>query len=407
MSSPTVLLRPGEPFEAALGALAASGNLPPFGPAQQAFAAALSRALVGDAATRAHPELVALGYWLRPAHQQRLGLAAGMDSPGARALPRGLVFHVAPANVDSLFAYSWMLSMLCGNRNVVRLSSQEGPQSRALLGLLGRLFAAPEWQAIASRTLLLRYGHELAISERLSAACDLRVIWGGDHTVQTLRRLPLPPHATEMCFPNKLSLAVLQADSVAAADDAVMRRLATALHNDAYWFDQMACASPRLVVWVGSDAHTRAVAASRLWTALARELEQRQAGIEASAALDKRIAADRLALAEPGVHIVNDDPRITRVELPTPAWHDELHCGAGLFHECQVPELAGLLPLLSRRVQTLVHHGFSADEWHVFLQRHLPPGIDRIVPLGEALNFDRLWDGLDLRAGFLRQVVVR
>lgn len=407
MTPPTLLLRPGEHFDAALGALGTSSNLLPFGAVQQAFASALARALVSDGATRAHPELVALGYWLRPAHQQRLGLASGMAEPGAQAMPRGLVFHVAPANVDSLFAYSWMLSMLCGNRNVVRLSSQEGPQSRALLAVIGRLFALPEWQDIASRTLLLRYGHELAISERLSAACDMRVIWGGDHTVQTLRRLPLPPHATEMCFPNKLSLAVLNAESVAAADESLLRQLATALHNDAYWFDQMACASPRLVVWVGDSADTSTAAASLLWTALARELDQRQAAIEASAALDKRVAADRLAMAEPGVRIVNEDPRITRIWLLRPAWHDELHCGSGLFYECQVSDLAGLLPLLSRRVQTLVHHGFPAAAWHEFLQRHLPPGIDRIVPLGEALTFDRVWDGLDLRAGFLRQVVVR
>jgi hypothetical protein len=407
MTPPTLLLRPDERFEAALGALCGSSNLPPFGAVQQGFASALSRALVSDAATRAHPELVALGYWLRPAHQQRLGLVSGPAQPGTLALPRGLVFHVAPANVDSLFAYSWMLSMLCGNRNVVRLSSQQGPQSRALLALVARLFAAPEWQDIANRTLLLRYGHEQAISERLSAACDLRVIWGGDQTVQTLRRLPLPPHATELCFPNKVSMAVLQASSVAEADDALMRRLATALHNDAYWFDQMACASPRLVVWVGDSADTRAAAAARLWAALARELDQRQAGIEASAALDKRLAADRLALAEPGVRIVDEDPRITRVWLPTPGWHDDLHCGAGLFHECQMSDLAGLLPLLSRRVQTLVHHGFPAAAWHEFLQRHLPRGIDRIVPLGEALSFDRVWDGVDLRAGFLRQIVVR
>jgi hypothetical protein len=112
-------------------------------------------------------------------------------------------------------------------------------------------------------------------------------------------------------------------------------------------------------------------------------------------------------MAEPGVRIVDEDPRITRVWLPAPAWHDDMHCGAGLFHECQVSDLRGLLPLLSRRVQTLVHHGFPATAWHEFLHRHLPPGIDRIVPLGEALSFDRLWDGLDLRAGFLRQVVVR
>ena len=38
--------------------------------------------------------------------------------------PRGLVFHVPPANVDTIFVYSWALSALAGNPNVVRISSR-------------------------------------------------------------------------------------------------------------------------------------------------------------------------------------------------------------------------------------------------------------------------------------------
>ncbi|MFC6804089.1 acyl-CoA reductase [Deinococcus caeni] len=40
-------------------------------------------------------------------------------------MPRGLVFHVPPANVDTIFIYSWLMSVLAGNRNVIRLSSRE------------------------------------------------------------------------------------------------------------------------------------------------------------------------------------------------------------------------------------------------------------------------------------------
>src|SRR5229473_1854189 len=51
------------------------------------------------------------------------GLARRLLTPGGvRRFPRGLVFHVPPANVDTIFVYSWALSALAGNRNVVRIS---------------------------------------------------------------------------------------------------------------------------------------------------------------------------------------------------------------------------------------------------------------------------------------------
>ena len=35
-------------------------------------------------------------------------------------LARGLVFHLAPANVDVLFAYAWLMSVLAGNRKMMQ-----------------------------------------------------------------------------------------------------------------------------------------------------------------------------------------------------------------------------------------------------------------------------------------------
>ena len=55
------------PDQLDLPALQAMADLPPFGRLQLDFTAALSRALTTLPAARAFPELVALGYWLRPA----------------------------------------------------------------------------------------------------------------------------------------------------------------------------------------------------------------------------------------------------------------------------------------------------------------------------------------------------
>lgn len=386
--------------------LVAIDNLPPFGQAQLGFAAQLAKALFASTAVRAYPELVALAFWLRPANLKRTIDAFVTRQGDAVHLPRGLVFHVAPSNVDTIFVYSWFLSLLCGNRNVIRLSSNESPQTTALLAVLDELLSLEKWRAISRRTLIVRYGRDAAISAMLSAACDVRVIWGGDETVKTFRAFTLNPRATELAFANKFSMSVLEARTVAETQDEALRQLATAFHNDVYWFGQMACSSPRMLLWLGDQADTVA-AGRRFWPALQAELNRRGVSITAADHMNKEVTADALAIEQTSVQIETPDPRITRVWLPELSLYDDLHCGAGLFHEARIDTLDALAPLLSRKVQTISYFGMTPTQWNEFLRRTVPAGIDRIVPMGHALDFEPIWDGQDLLQSFLRQVTVQ
>jgi len=133
--------------------------------------------------------------------------------PAGRYLPlsRGGALHFAPGIVDTIFLYFALLAILTGNRNVVRISSRPSPQIDLLMEVLNQLFADPAHDAVANQLLIVRYGHDDLITAALSAVCDLRVIWGGDQTVQTIRALPLRPRARDVNFPNRRSLATLSA----------------------------------------------------------------------------------------------------------------------------------------------------------------------------------------------------
>lgn len=403
--APAAIVAPALMSDTDIDALALRGNLPLHGALQVEFAAALSRALTHAAAARAFPELVALGYWLRPAHLRRLLDAAASAQSRTLRLPRGLVFHIAPGNVDTIFVYSWLLSLLCGNRSIVRLSSRASPQAALLQGLLSDLLADPAWRPVRERVAFVRYGHDDTLTARLSALCDLRVIWGGDRTVQAVRALPLPPHATELCFADKFSLTVLRASHVAALAPPAQAALAQALASDSFSFAQMACSSPRLVLWQGSMADTEA-ARSRLWPLFDAAARRHADVIGAAERLNKRIHADLLAM-DVAVRIEPVAGPVQRVWLQRPAVHADLHCGGGLFHESRIDSLADLAPLLSRRVQTLSQAGYSRDDWVDFVQQQAPRGIDRIVPVGQALDFAPVWDGHDLWQAFTREVDLR
>lgn len=227
----------------------AARSAPPFAPERLAFVHALGRCIMNSREARAMPELVALGFWARPASVRQMIPAE--DGSGLIRLARGLAFHIAPANVDTIFVYSLLLSVLAGNRNIVRISTKESEQTALLLRLIGEALAQAD-PATRDSLAIVRYEADRATNDYLSSLCDLRLVWGGDATVATLRESPLAPHATELNFPNKLSGAVIDAAGwLALADrDEQARRFA----NDALWFGQQACSSPRFVFWRGDEA---------------------------------------------------------------------------------------------------------------------------------------------------------
>ena len=110
--------------ESQLTRIVASGTLLPFNTCVIDFIDTLSKAVLLDDIMRRLPEMAAVAHWMRKAHLLELR-AAFERMKGERIwLARGVALHFAPANVDSIFVYSWFISMLIGNGNVVRLSER-------------------------------------------------------------------------------------------------------------------------------------------------------------------------------------------------------------------------------------------------------------------------------------------
>lgn len=387
-------------------AAAAQASLKPFAPVLTGFVAELSRQLLGNPGVRRHPELVALGYWMRPASVRRIVDRFLSRLDHAVAAPRGLVFHIAPSNVDTIFVYSWVLSLLCGNRNVVRLSSRSTPQLELLLQTIDACLALEAYADVASRISVVRYEHADSITGALSARADTRVIWGGDQTVQAIRRIPLPPTANEVAFANKLSLAVLDGMHWKGLDDAARDALAQRFANDAYWFAQAACSSPRALLWHGSLPPPADV--DDFWRRVLRASDAIPGDFLAVDAVNKLVSADQVAAELEASFLPTPDNRLTRVGIRidqlASVLDRDVHCGAGLFFEASLPRLADLVPALSRRVQTLSHAGLEPAALVEFLSSGPLPGIDRAVPFGQALDFSPVWDGFDFFEVLTRRV---
>ncbi len=381
-----------------------TSTLRPFSEELLGFVDRLSQALLKDSRVRKFPELVALAFWMRRSNLIRLKNQS-FDA-GRIQVARGTVFHIAPANVDTIFVYSWFLSLLCGNRNIVRISSKTSPQVELLLDVMEQILVQNLSLQVRESSLVVNYGHEESISKTFSACCDLRVIWGGDSSVQQIRQVPIPATACEMTFASKFSLSVIDAKSIIDASRGELLRWAELFYRDTYWFGQMACSSPRMLLWYADNPGSAQHARERFWVAVDNQVSK--AGVQWDIAdyVNKRVAVDSLAIQADVRVVVSSQNDSTRVWLNTPALYDEWHCGSGLFHEAQVSSLNDLLPILSRRVQTITYIGVPKTAWSEFLNNNSVAGIDRIVPVGRALDFNAVWDGYDMPRMFMREITI-
>ncbi len=383
--------------------------LRPFSADAVALLAHVSRRLLSDVEARRHPDLQALGFWLRPAGLARLGETfAGREGGGRLLVPRGLAFHVPPANVGTLFAYGWALSLLAGNVNVVRLPGRGAAEQGVLLRVIGAALEETGTD-VRQASRFVRYGHDDAISGALSVAADVRVIWGGDATVRHFRALPVNPRGVDVVFPDRFSWALLAADAVLAADEARLARLAEGLARDVFWFGQKACSSPRLLVWCGAPEDC-ARAAARLFPLVGAEGERLNAAAQdVGGHLARHLFLHQAALDLP-VTAVETTGALAVLRLPPDVAAEALkgpHAGGGVVYDVRVPTLAAAQRLVGPRDQTLVHFGLQAAELEDFARAVNGRGLDRLVPAGEALAFDVVWDGVDLLAAFTKIVSVR
>ncbi|MCK9310114.1 MAG: acyl-CoA reductase, partial [Candidatus Cloacimonetes bacterium] len=182
-------------------------------------------------------------------------------------------------------------------------------------------------------------------------------------------------------------------------------RVAYAFYNDTYLMDQNACSSPQLVVWTGNHYHE---AQQRFWHAVSATAEKKYT-LQPVSVVDKFTKLCIEAIENPYVM------RITRYgnvlyaadlrELPDDA--DKLRGTCGYFYQYLCKSINEISRMVNEKYQTLVYYGLSPIQLSEFAVNNQLRGIDRIVPVGQALDIDVIWDGYDLVRTLSRIVDVR
>ena len=411
--------------------------LKPFDEGLIELMSALSDEIRHDALAKKNPVLQTYAFFIRRSNlikQKEVFFADGR-------IGKGLSLHIAPSNVPINFAYSLCAGLMAGNPCIVRASSKDFEETRVICGLLKKLEASDDLTEKAKSTLkyisVISYPHDKDVTDALSAMVNIRVIWGGDNTVSEIRRSPVRPRCTEVCFADRYSLLVIEAagllnsiedDSKTDTSEMIDKKLediAHSFYNDTYLYDQNACGSPRLIYWIGSDEEIER-ARDIFWNAVYTYVRDRYE-IQPVIAVDKLTMADRVSIDIPGSKLAKrDDNMITRVEVSLDSLSEryesddeskislyDYETPGGFYVEVSSDSIQSLAPYIDEKVQTCTFINFfnkttaeTADYIQQFVIDNGLKGIDRIVPIGHSADFGFIWDGYNLIDTFTRSIYV-
>lgn len=364
--------------------------LPSFSPVTLAFLEELSKALLTTGQSTQLPELTALGFWLRKSNIKRM-----QQSLSGIHKPLGTVVHFTPANVDTMFVYSWVCSLIMGNRNIVRVATQASDLRTQLELVLNQLFEDSRFVELSKANLFVSYDKNSHWTEQLSKQANARVIWGGDTSVTSIRAFPTPARCRDISFADRYSVVLINGNKLSTKDD--IESVAERLWRDSQAYSQQACSSPKVLFWFGSTRNQPKF--FETLNRLAKPTQQIQQTNQhfVTSQLVKQAVATEVVYLE----------AICVLELSTitpPVY--EKHTGNGLFYLQQIDKLDELIHIIDDKCQTLTYWGFEQAEILKLIYDPSITGIDRAVPIGHALDFEYEWDGYNLLSQLSRSIQV-
>jgi hypothetical protein len=303
--------------------------------------------------------------------------------------------------------YSMAVSLLMGNKNILRVSNRmNAPQIKKLFAHFNALMAQDTYALFGHYINIITYDHSAEISGYISQHSAARVIWGGDNTIQTFRNIPAAPRTKDVVFADRLSALVIDATAYLKLADGDITAFAKKFFNDAYTFDQKGCSSPQNVYLIGSDNDCQLALkrmAADLETYVKAHYDTDIASI-ASLKLNREVddVMDGLIDQLEGNNFVTFVH--ARDILQSSIQHS---CGAGYFYVNYIPSIVDLQPIVTAKLQTVSYFGLDNHQINQLKALSHGEGIDRIVPMGNALDFYYIWDGYNLFDELSRKVYVK
>ena len=95
--------------------------------------------------------------------------------------------------------------------------------------------------------------------------------------------------------------------------------------------------------------------------------------------------------------------KLKKLPLPT----ENLRGKWGYFYELNLKKFTDLKKIINEKYQTITYYGFDKEYLENFVKKNDLKGVDRIVPIGEALDIGMIWDGYNIKDNLTRIIEIR
>lgn len=362
----------------------------------------ISKEIFAHTRIRDFGDLAAFAYWSRKRNLEKI--KSSYERNGILMMGLGLSFHICPSNTPINFLYSLAFSLLSGNPAVLRISEKNNDVYGVALELINTTLKLDKFRGIGHDLLIFRSPHDSELIAFWSSYSSLRVIWGGDDTINRIKSFSAPVYSRDVTFPDRYSISVINASNVTGDNIGL---LVDGLYKDIYTFDQAACSSPQLFYWLLDDKTDRSVI-RKVWCELSKYASSRY-NISSINVVDKFVnSCEIVSKLEESLLIEVISPELTVFSLnDIYADQAELRGYCGTVFQYVSGDLNDLAAVVNRRFQTMTYFGVEKNELCDFILNNSLSGIDRIVPIGSALDMDNIWDGYDIITHFTRVIKIK
>jgi len=363
------------------------------------FLSDVSREILRSKKCREYPDVITFGYFCRKSSIRQI---LKVSQSEFNRYGWGFAVHIAPSNVPINFAFSFVFGLLSGNNNLVRLPSNTWPQVELLVGIFEMVVKSSKYDMLKKNNAFIRTERDSLKLQEIIANCDALIVWGGDTTVSTFRQLNKKPRCVELYFSDRKSSLIINADVINSSSENDLDKLALAFFNDTYIVDNNACSSPRRVFWVGGDTGIF-TASAKFWLAVNRVIESKDYELDVIAKIDKYLDIMKsVEITKSAVSVRKISENIWLTDRDGEVVIGRL----GRFSESGFSKLDLALKALDNDEQTLTYAGFKKEHIEkIIIESDIV--LDRIVPVGTALDIGFIWDGVDVLQRLSRIVVFK
>ena len=352
----------------------------------------LSDNIFEDKLAKNYPDVITYAFWIRK--RNIIELKNKFKSSIIRK-PLGTIFHLTPNNVPVNFAYSLFFGLITGNSNIIKLPSKDFVQNNLIINLILKILKKKNYKKLKELVNFIKYEkNNINITKTISANSNARLIWGGDKTVDQLRKIYINPKTKDITFPDRYSFSIINLSELRKLNKKDMSELIKKFYFDTYTFDQNACNSPHLILWYNINKKNSDT-----------EFFWKQLNIFISNKIDypDTVVSEKYNILCRNIIDFNNITKhkayskflnVVSLNKLLPNNHEQ-RGRWGFFYEFKINNLNAIEKIINEKYQTLTYYGFDRDFFEKFAKKNSFNGIDRIVPIGRSLEMNYIWDGIN------------